>query len=596
MTNTTKGDAFSEMMNDLEDPHAEDTTEWEKREDYSDDEIPDFEDKSGVLNEDFEEKTAGLGRTIDFSDDFVESMSRDDIMEALDKKITNTSITVKGTIENVVTILARDERFAGRIAFHTRRRAPVIVKSIDFGIPFAKEVEVNEDRGYVDLSDSHATRMRRVCEASKANGGYEMEGLNKEKVAAGIDGVAEMRDFDPVMDIFNAEPWDGVERLSNLFVKYLGAEDNAFNREAAEIMMTGLAARTFEPGCNFQHFIVICGRAEGSGKSEFLKLLSGGHYKQVNKGELKNTKEMAVEFRGPSILIHDELVAINELTYEECNLFLEMSFADARLPYGQRSEYFPFPFIHAGTTNDTQFMRSPNSDGGRRYSPIMVSEEFNETNKIANNELRENIPQIYAEAKARYLKMREDKPKGSLEFSWSRKALEIKRRITEMARAETDDSTLSGLIRSVVMAPINQDRVKEIKSLRKWDTDYMEIDGTMYRRSWNRAALLNAVRDAHPENQIIQDEITKSGKGSNFKKVIDEISFISKGSSKTIHGLEAFGQQQTYKIEPRKFAETLALLREMNSTVDDFDEAVLGDDDEPQSFVLDDKDTDQVPF
>lgn len=561
MTSTTKNDGFEAMIRELDGPTDDQEVNWNEVEGLAErvEEESTFDHQAAEadLEEDFEAKMAVEYIPGVFSDEFLASLSREDIAMTLDKRVTNTSTTVKGTIDNVVKVISQDERFKGKIAFHTRRRAPVIIAPIDFGIASAKGIEIQEERGYIDLSDSHANRFRRVCEVPFQEGGYEIEGLSKEKVDIAIEGVAEMTDYDPVMDLFLKEEWDGFARLPMLFIDYLGAEDNAYNREAAEMIMVGLAARTAEPGCDFQHLPVLCGRAEGAGKSEFVQNLAGGHFKQVGKGDLKNTKEISVEFRGPAILLHDELIALTELSYQECNAFLQMASADVRLPYGKRTEFFQFPFVQMATTNDLQFLRTPNKEAGRRYSPIIISEEFDAQNQIANDDLRAVIGQIYAEAWAKYQQKRAENPKGPLRWKYSDEAMEIRADIMEIARAETDETTMSGLVEMALMCPFGPEKVQEIKSLRKWDTDYMEIDGRFYRRSWNRAGLLTAVKHQFPDNEMIQEEISKTGKGSKFKSVIDELTYISKGSSKTIHGLEEFGQQQTYKIDPAKFARIL---------------------------------------
>lgn len=522
------------------------------------------------------------------------------IRAKLDKKNYRGQLIYKASIENVDIILSHDERIAGKIAMHSRRKAPVFVGDVDLGISNSKTITVPEARGYLDLSDAHANLIRRWCETRFDNGGYGLEKLSKDTVDVAIEGVANTYEFDPVKELFEEIEWDGTERLPMLFVDYLKAEDNAFHREAAEMLMVGLAARTYEPGCDFQHFFILCGVAEGAGKSEFFQVLSGNHYKQIYQGELKNMKDISVEFRGPAFLLHDELASLQGLSYSDLNAYFQLSAADARLPYGRRTEYFEFPFVNVGTSNDLTPLRTPNKDAGRRYNPIIIGEGFHERNQIDNNKLRRELPQIYAEAKVKYLKKISTRSGFEpLRWKFSEAAQRIKARILASARAETDSGTLAGLIESVMMSPVPAAELPNIKAISRWQNDWLEHDGKVYRRSWNRPSLLSAVRDAHIDNPIINEEMTKSGKGSSFGPIMKELGYVVTGSSRLIRGLEKFGQQQSYQIDPIKFG---VILNHRNGKfIEEHLDDHTGDDDKvtdlkdgPMDYSLNDED--DIPF
>ena len=40
--------------------------------------------------------------------------------------------------------------------------------------------------------------------------------------------------FHPIKSMIESKTWDGVERIETLFIDYLGAEDNHYNREVTK--------------------------------------------------------------------------------------------------------------------------------------------------------------------------------------------------------------------------------------------------------------------------------------------------------------------------------------------------------------------------
>ena len=81
--------------------------------------------------------------------------------------------------------------------------------------------------------------------------------------------------FDPVVEHINSLEWDGIERLDEWIVTYLGAKDTVLNRAIGRIALIAQVRRARSPGCKFDQIIVL-ESAEGELRSTALLVLAGG--------------------------------------------------------------------------------------------------------------------------------------------------------------------------------------------------------------------------------------------------------------------------------------------------------------------------------
>lgn len=49
-----------------------------------------------------------------------------------------------------------------------------------------------------------------------------------------IEKEAYHNKFHPIKSMIESKSWDGIERIETLFIDYLGAEDNHYNREVTK--------------------------------------------------------------------------------------------------------------------------------------------------------------------------------------------------------------------------------------------------------------------------------------------------------------------------------------------------------------------------
>ena len=79
--------------------------------------------------------------------------------------------------------------------------------------------------------------------------------------------VVEDRHFNPLRDWIDALPeWDGVVRLENLYIDFLGANNTGYVKAATRKSFVAAVARIYEPGTKFDSVVVLVG-PQGCGKS-----------------------------------------------------------------------------------------------------------------------------------------------------------------------------------------------------------------------------------------------------------------------------------------------------------------------------------------
>ena len=77
-----------------------------------------------------------------------------------------------------------------------------------------------------------------------------------------------------VADYLNSLEWDGYDRLSHWVCNYLGAWETPLNKCFGRKTLLAAVRRVFEPGCKFDHLLVLEGR-QGAGKSSAWRILAG---------------------------------------------------------------------------------------------------------------------------------------------------------------------------------------------------------------------------------------------------------------------------------------------------------------------------------
>jgi len=208
--------------------------------------------------------------------------------------------------------------------------------------------------------------------------------------------VAAERAYHPIKEYFASLPeWDKVERLDNLLIDYLGADDNSYTRSVIRKTLCAAVARIYQPGIKFDYILVLSG-PQGIGKSTFFSRLGGRWFSDSLTISDMRDKTAPEKLQGYLILELGELAGIKKMDVETVKSFVSRNDDKYRPSYGTTVESHPRQCIIVGSTNsDGGFLRD--ISGNRRFWPVRVG---GKSSKKAW-ELTE-VDQVWAEAIVKY--------------------------------------------------------------------------------------------------------------------------------------------------------------------------------------------------
>ena len=214
---------------------------------------------------------------------------------------------------------------------------------------------------------------------------------SKDKLIAALSIVGGQNVVNEVREYLLGLDWDGEARLNGLFIHYLGAEENVYNRAVARKSLVAAVARAMEGGTKYDYMPILAG-PQGIGKSTLLNTLGKNWFSDsLTTFEGKDASEM---LQGTWINEIGELNAMSKYEASAVKQFLSKRTDIYRAAYGRRTEEHPRRCVFFGTTNDSEFLRD--GTGNRRFWPVDVG--INPPTKSVFEDLPGVVDQIWAEA------------------------------------------------------------------------------------------------------------------------------------------------------------------------------------------------------
>lgn len=214
-----------------------------------------------------------------------------------------------------------------------------------------------------------------------------------------IDAVALDRSVHPVRAYFDKLEWDGVDRLDNWAIDYLGAteQDEMYVRAISRCWLIAAVKRIYEPGADFHHMLVLEG-GQAAGKSSFLKSMAtfGGHKyfsDSLTFDLIKKPLDVANLMRGCIIVEFAEMSGKSASDRERIKQWITWTHDEYVPKFSNQPVRQPRQCVFAGSTNETTYLDDPT--GGRRFWPLRVGQ-------IDHEEFEEVKTQVWAEAIHRY--------------------------------------------------------------------------------------------------------------------------------------------------------------------------------------------------
>lgn len=279
------------------------------------------------------------------------------------------------TINNIVLILRNDPAIKKSIALNEFERKLTIKDHIPW-----RRIEKLTDWG-----DSDDSSLRHYLEV--------VYGVTKREIINdGIQIISKENAFHPVTEYLDTLKWDGVKRLDTMLIDFLGVEDNLYTREIGRKWLTAAVARVKDPGCKFDHMLILVGR-QGVGKSQFFnRIAKKPAWFSDSMSKFDNSKESMEQLAGKWIIELGELSAMKRYEVEHVKVFLSKQEDAYRQSYGKRTETFPRQCVFGGTTNREDFLQD--STGARRFWPVRVEN----TQRLWSEMTQDVVDQLWAEA------------------------------------------------------------------------------------------------------------------------------------------------------------------------------------------------------
>jgi putative DNA primase/helicase len=240
-------------------------------------------------------------------------------------------------------------------------------------------------------------------------------------------------------------------RSENLFIDYLGAEDNEYTRAVAKKWLAAAVTRIYRPGCKFDYIPVVLGE-QGQKKSMLADKLGGRWYS--DSFTTVQGKESFEQLQGAWIIEIPELSGFRKAESEAIKHYISKREDRYRVAYGRRVENFPRQSVFMATGNIEEFIRD--ATGGRRFWPVPTY--FQEPIMDIATDLDDERDQIWAEAMEYYRKG---------EPLYLNKELELVAKEVQKQHSEQDDR--AGLVQEYLETLLPNDwKSRDVYQRREW--------------------------------------------------------------------------------------------------------------------------------
>lgn len=317
----------------------------------------------------------------DFDDygDAVKSDSTEEVTELvwdLDGK-GNKQVTVN----NFVNAFKSDPLLNGLLAYDMLKETIVFTRP-SFTAKGSKKGDPVNDTD-ISIIKGRIERMHRI--------------YNDAKLNDAIEQVSSDNAFHPIKLYLESLTWDGVPRIDTFLVDYMGAEDNAYTREAFRKMLLAAVTRIYEPGRKFDTALVFYSE-QGVGKSTLIQRLSKGWFNDSLTNLSGKESYEAIQFAWLVELA--ELSALRKSDVEAVKNFISKREDTYRGAYARRVKTHKRQCVFFGSTNDDEFLKD--ATGNRRFFPVEVK-RTRKTRLIFEPEFDAIVDQLWAEAMEGYM-------------------------------------------------------------------------------------------------------------------------------------------------------------------------------------------------
>jgi hypothetical protein len=177
--------------------------------------------------------------------------------------------------------------------------------------------------------------------------------------------------YDPIRD----KDWDWITEITEA----LHCGLNEYTREIARALFISPIDRTYHPGCDLQHMIVLDDPKGGKGKSTLARILAGNptldtrataYFTDKNIFAIKNDVTRYAETKGKAVHEYAEMAGLSRMDLEHLKNVVTSTVESCRPLFSMDLLERPRWFYSMGTTNRGEYNYETNN---RRYLGLRVS-------------------------------------------------------------------------------------------------------------------------------------------------------------------------------------------------------------------------------
>lgn len=268
---------------------------------------------------------------------------------------------VSNSLQNTILYLIHHNDFTGCFAYDEFKQDTILARCPPW---------IEEERFKIEsINDIIITQAASALESYGLN-------MNIDKTARAIDVAANENRFHSAREYFNAQEWDGVKRLETFGQDFLGCTEEApeYLSFVFKKWLTAAVKRIMEPGCKFDHVLILESQKQGLYKSQFLKAMAtfnGECYHTDSIGVTDiGTKDCIMKMQGRLFV---ELAELSGFSQKDDNIiknWITQTIDEVRIPYARKIVEYPRQFVLAATTNNYDYLKDPT--GNRRYWPVTI--------------------------------------------------------------------------------------------------------------------------------------------------------------------------------------------------------------------------------
>lgn len=323
---------------------------------------------------------------------------------------------VPGIITNYVLELTSNRVCGTALTYNALTKRPQLSHSIH-----TEYIHTSENETFtqpVDLHDGLEAQIEMALEM------VEMQATTHKKVKQAIGQAARRRAYDPVRDYLQALPkWDGKDRLSTLFVRYLGAPDTKIIHRVSVMFGVGAIVLALNPGAQFDLAYDFVGD-QGVGKTSLLQKYFNS-YKATNgdptwtRGDFNwyiqdlhsfTDKDSIIAMIGHLVVNDDEMVMSHRMSVDTLKSAATMRKTTVRIPYAEDPDTYGRSWMVTRTSNRVHNLYY-SSNGLRKFVPIRVVRARHTEDCVGPQSTftPRVVDQLWAQSYALYEKLTENK-------------------------------------------------------------------------------------------------------------------------------------------------------------------------------------------